>query len=279
MGIYLGSDAVSLYTGGTTSKSEQEKIITAGTSQIEVTPDDGYVLSKVIIQPTPSTSKYAYPSFEKQVITPPTGKLLNEVIVASRWAEPYLWKAREDTNEETGLINVIFTDDNKMTINITNGQNYWSNNGLNGLITASDLVSVCYSRGALFCDVWINDWTNVQYYPEITFTSETSMNIELFKIDSDGNETSSIYQSNYTLQSTLIDINSDLYEYILIIDSPPSELLDVTNYNYNWDYNTPGTPIHYRRFAGYVTSENENEFPDGEGDSRYDYYERVNLNA
>lgn len=55
----------------------------AGTSNVTVTPTAGKLLSSVTIQPTPSESKSATPSTTAQTITPSTGKLLSSVSVGA----------------------------------------------------------------------------------------------------------------------------------------------------------------------------------------------------
>ena len=60
----------------------EEKTITAGTSPIEVTPSSGKHLSKVTANPTPSQSKSVTPSASQKIVTPDSGKLLNKVTVA-----------------------------------------------------------------------------------------------------------------------------------------------------------------------------------------------------
>lgn len=61
----------------------QEKTTTAGTSATTVTPDSGYALSKVTVNPTPSQTKSATPSTSAQTITPDSGKLLSSVSVSA----------------------------------------------------------------------------------------------------------------------------------------------------------------------------------------------------
>lgn len=59
----------------------QNKEVTAGTSPVTVTVDDGYILESVIVNPTPSQSKTVTPVPEGMTITPDAGKLLNQVIL------------------------------------------------------------------------------------------------------------------------------------------------------------------------------------------------------
>ena len=60
----------------------QTKTVTAGTSNIDVTPDSGYVgMSKVTVAPTPTETKTATPSPSAQTVTPSSGKYLSSVTV------------------------------------------------------------------------------------------------------------------------------------------------------------------------------------------------------
>ena len=61
----------------------QIKTVTAGTSATTVTPDTGYALSSVTVNPTPSQSKSATPTTSSQTITPDSGKLLSSVSVGA----------------------------------------------------------------------------------------------------------------------------------------------------------------------------------------------------
>lgn len=61
----------------------QTKTVTAGTSATTVTPDTGYALSSVTVNPTPSQSKSATPSTSAQTISPDSGKLLSSVSVGA----------------------------------------------------------------------------------------------------------------------------------------------------------------------------------------------------
>lgn len=61
----------------------QEKTTTAGTSATTVTPDSGYALSKVTVNPTPSEAKSASPSTSAQTISPTSGKLLSSVSISA----------------------------------------------------------------------------------------------------------------------------------------------------------------------------------------------------
>lgn len=82
MAVYLGTNPVSVYNGGQTSISLEEKTVTAGTSTVEVTPDSGKYLSKVTVHPTPSQSKSVTPSSVDQNIIPDNGRLLSSVAVS-----------------------------------------------------------------------------------------------------------------------------------------------------------------------------------------------------
>ena len=64
--------------------SVQTKTVTAGTSNVTVTPDSGYIgMSSVTVQPTPSQTKSATPSTSAQTISPDSGKLLSSVSVSA----------------------------------------------------------------------------------------------------------------------------------------------------------------------------------------------------
>lgn len=65
----------------TLAKPEQTKTATAGTSAITVTPDTGYVLSKVTVNPTPSQTKSVTATASAQTVSPDSGKLLSSVTV------------------------------------------------------------------------------------------------------------------------------------------------------------------------------------------------------
>ena len=64
MSVYLGTEKISVYTGGIISKPEEEKTVTAGTSVIEVLPSSGKTMKKVTINPAPIPTEL--------VLTPPT---------------------------------------------------------------------------------------------------------------------------------------------------------------------------------------------------------------
>ncbi len=59
----------------------QSKTVTAGTSDVSVSPDSGKYLSSVTVQPTPSQSKTATPLLSTQTISPDDGKYLSSVTV------------------------------------------------------------------------------------------------------------------------------------------------------------------------------------------------------
>lgn len=64
-----------------TPTPSQEKTVTAGTSAASVTPDSGKLLSKVTYNPTPSQEKTITSSRSAQTVTPDSGKLLSKVTV------------------------------------------------------------------------------------------------------------------------------------------------------------------------------------------------------
>lgn len=60
----------------------QTKSVTAGTSQVTVTPDTGYALSSVTVDPTPSEIKTEGPNVStNKEVTPTSGKLLSKVTI------------------------------------------------------------------------------------------------------------------------------------------------------------------------------------------------------
>ena len=79
MGVYLGSQQISIYGGG--GKPEEEKTVTAGTSVIEVKPSSGKVMKKVTINPTPTETKEVLPTVTDQTYNPPEGKHFSQFTV------------------------------------------------------------------------------------------------------------------------------------------------------------------------------------------------------
>jgi len=64
--------------------SVQAKTVTAGTSNVTVSPDSGYIgMSSVTVQPTPSQTKSVTPSTSAQTVSPDSGKLLSSVSVGA----------------------------------------------------------------------------------------------------------------------------------------------------------------------------------------------------
>ena len=81
MSVYLGTEKISVYTGGIISKPTEEKTVTAGTTPIEVVPSEGKLISKVNINPTPTEEKTVTPTTSQQTVSPSDGKHLAKVIV------------------------------------------------------------------------------------------------------------------------------------------------------------------------------------------------------
>ena len=62
--------------------SVQTKTVTAGTADVTVSPDSGYIgMSSVTVSPTPSQEKTVTSSRSAQTVTPDSGKLLSKVTV------------------------------------------------------------------------------------------------------------------------------------------------------------------------------------------------------
>ena len=61
--------------------AKQEKTVTAGTSITEVTPDSGKLLSRVVVNPTPSEAKEVTALMEQIVVIPNSGKFLRKVTI------------------------------------------------------------------------------------------------------------------------------------------------------------------------------------------------------
>ena len=81
MSVYLGTEKISVYTGGIATKPEEEKTVTAGTTPIEVIPSEGKLISKVTVNPTPTEEKAVTPTTEDLVVMPVEGKQLSQVTV------------------------------------------------------------------------------------------------------------------------------------------------------------------------------------------------------
>ena len=73
-GYHSGSGNVSITT--------QEKSATPTTSTQNITPDNGKVLSKVTVNPTPTQEKTVYANTSAQSVTPDSGKFLSKVNVS-----------------------------------------------------------------------------------------------------------------------------------------------------------------------------------------------------
>ncbi len=61
---------------------KQTKTVVAGTSNKTVTPDEGYLLSSVVVQPTPSESTTVVAGTSNKTVTPNTGYFLSSVKVS-----------------------------------------------------------------------------------------------------------------------------------------------------------------------------------------------------
>ena len=70
MSVYLGTEKISVYTGGIISKPTEEQTVTAGTTPIEVVPSQGKLISKVNINPTPTEEKTVIPTTEDLIVAP-----------------------------------------------------------------------------------------------------------------------------------------------------------------------------------------------------------------
>ena len=68
---------------GTVSVTTESKEVTAGTSDVSVSPTSGKVISSVTVHPTPSQTKSASPSTAAQTISPDSGKLLSSVSISA----------------------------------------------------------------------------------------------------------------------------------------------------------------------------------------------------
>ena len=118
----------------------QSKTVTAGTSNVSVSPDSGKYLSSVTVQPTPSQSKTVTPSTSAQTITPDSGKYLSSVSVA---AIPTNFKYASAINQDpgkrtTGEISVD-TASRKYFITAYNGS--YGIDGYNGTSWVTDIVT------------------------------------------------------------------------------------------------------------------------------------------
>lgn len=62
-------------------KPEQTKTVTAGTTTITVSADEGHALEAVTVKPTPSQTKSVTPTASTQTVNPDSGMLLSSVVV------------------------------------------------------------------------------------------------------------------------------------------------------------------------------------------------------
>jgi len=123
----------------TLAKPEQTKTATAGTSAITVTPDTGYALSKVTVNPTPSQTKSVTPTKSAQTVSPDSGKLLSSVSVGAIPSDYVIPSGNVDlgtitTNGSKTGYNVSGKATASFTVNVPNPT-------LSGNATAADVKS------------------------------------------------------------------------------------------------------------------------------------------
>lgn len=98
---------------------KQTKTVTAGTSNKTVTPDEGYLLSSVVVQPTPVETTTVAAGTSNKTVTPNTGYFLSSVTVTptptqNKSATPTTsaQTIKPDTNYHLGqvTVNAIVTE-------------------------------------------------------------------------------------------------------------------------------------------------------------------------
>ena len=101
---------------------QQTKTVTSVPEGSEINPDEGYLLSKVVIEAVPSQTKTVIPTSKNITVSPDSGKLLSEVVVnGDSDLIPQNIKSGID------IFGVIGTFNNNSGIYLWNKYNYTSN--------------------------------------------------------------------------------------------------------------------------------------------------------
>ena len=248
MSVYLGTEKISVYTGGIVSKPEEEKTVTAGTTPIEVIPSEGKLISKITVNPTPTEEKIVTPTTEDLIVAPVEGKQLNRVTVQG--------------------------DANFLEENIAEGVTMWGKTGTHqgGGVPGQYVWSKQYAASTV-----TEDTTGGTYVLTTPDNTKPSIEIEIFALEPTYNtETKQWVVSTELAYEKHIITNSD--DFIPNFSGGYARIISQPNVWYHGVNFTKSTSSPYQKsityskkytaaidssYIEYVTGETSDEYPDG----------------